>query len=68
MLDKSILDDINNDIKGKSYDEIQKTLCQLEFKMKNEYFYFTKILLGKSVSIRLELEDDKIIEIMVSRF
>ncbi|MBT0882476.1 hypothetical protein [Campylobacter sp. 2018MI13] len=68
VLDKSVLDDINNDIKGKSYNEIQKTLSQLEFKMKNEYFYFTKILLGKSVSIRLELEDDKIIEIIVSRF
>ena len=65
MLDKSILDDINSKLKDKSNDEIKKILSQYDFEMKNEYFY--KILLSKGTSIRLELENDEIIEIMVTR-
>lgn len=68
VLDKSILDDINDRLKGKSYDEIQRLLSQFDFESKYESYYFYKILLSKGVSIRLELEDDKIIEIMVFKF
>ncbi|ULO02046.1 putative membrane protein [Campylobacter sp. RM5004] len=68
VLDKSILDDINLKLKGKNDDEIKEILSQFDFKAKNEYFYFNKILLGKSVNIRLELKDDEVIEIMVVRF
>lgn len=64
----SILDDINLKLKGKNDDEIKEILSQFDFKAKNEYFYFNKILLGKSVNIRLELKDDEVIEIMVVRF
>lgn len=68
VLDKSILDDINDRLKGKSYDEIQRLLSQFDFESKYESYYFYKILLSKGVSIRLELEDDKITKIMVFKF
>lgn len=67
VLDKSIKDDINNQIKGKNYDEIIKHLKQYEL---NAYIfddvkYFNHKLITKKLIIRLELVDDKIFEIVV---
>lgn len=67
VLDKSIKDDINNQIKGKNYDEIIKHLKQYEL---NAYIfddvkYFNHKLITKKLIIRLGLVDDKIFEIVV---
>lgn len=66
--DSSIYDDINNQIKGKSYSKIKEILKQYDLDTNEpDYFYCYKMILGEVIGVDFVLENDKVINIIIHK-